>query len=158
MSEKPAPVEGDPPPSEADDGPVAAPEARPPRITVASVLTGLQGVTIALLGVVMLVLAVTGEPDGVTQAVTGAVTVLLLAVLPLAAGHGLWRLRRWSRGPAVVVQILALPAAWHMFNVGGTWQLASVPLAVVAVVVLGALASPAAAEALGVVPRPAAGQ
>ncbi|WP_209314798.1 hypothetical protein, partial [Streptomyces bohaiensis] len=133
------------------DGAAPAP-GRPTRITLAAALSGLQGAAIAAWGAVMLLLTFTGEPDGLVQALTGAVTVLALAVLPLAAGHGLWRLRRWSRGPAVLTQMLALPAAWYMVQTGGGWLLAAVPLAATAVVILGCLMSPAAAEALGVTP------
>ncbi|WP_174856269.1 hypothetical protein, partial [Streptomyces otsuchiensis] len=141
----------------ADAGTPPAP--RPARVALAAVLTGVEGLAIAGAGALMLLLTVTGEPDGLTQAVTGALTVLALAVLPLAAGHGLWRLRRWSRGPSVLTQILALPAAWYMFQTGGAWQLAAVPLAVAAVVILGCLMSPSAAEALGVTPPgPPAGE
>nr|WP_245240765.1 hypothetical protein [Streptomyces spiramenti] len=125
---------------------------RPARISLAAALSGLQGVAIAGWGAIMLLLTFTGEPDGLVQSLTGSVTVILLAVLPLAAGHGLWRLRRWSRGPAVLTQMLALPAAWYMVQTGGGWLVAAVPLAVTAVVILGCLMSPAAAEALGVTP------
>jgi hypothetical protein len=125
-------------------------------VEVAAALTALEGLAVAAAGVVMLVLVVTGDPDGITQAVTGAITVLLLAVLPLAAAVGLWRLRRWSRGPAVVVQILALPTAWQIYGIGGGWQLLAVPLGAAALTTFGCLVSPTVAEALGVVPRPAA--
>ncbi|MDB1087542.1 hypothetical protein PJ985_08180 [Streptomyces sp. ACA25] len=140
MSDNPAP----------DDRPSVT--VRPRGVAVAALLTGLEGVVIAGLGVAMLVLLAVGEPDGVLQAATGAVTVLVLSVLPLLAGHGLWRLRRWSRGPAVITQVLALPASWHMFQIGGLWTASAVVLALLAVVVLGCLMNPVAAAALGVVP------
>ncbi|WP_209312418.1 hypothetical protein [Streptomyces lonarensis] len=162
MSEKPTPAarnagpgDGPGPTADADPGARAVPPApgeRPTRITVAAALSGLQGAAIAVWGATMLLLTFTGDPDGLVQALTGAVTVLALAVLPLAAGHGLWRLRRWSRGPAVLTQMLALPAAWYMVQTGGGWLVAAVPLAVTAAVILGCLMSPAAAEALGVTP------
>lgn len=132
-------------------GPV--PPARPRRLTVAAVLTALEGAAVALFGLAMLVVAVAGETDDVTQSVTGGLTLLLLAALPLAAALGLWWLRRWSRGPAVVTQILALPSAWHLYGAGGGWQAAGVLLGAVAVVVLVAVVSPAAAAALGVLDR-----
>lgn len=126
---------------------------RPRGVTVAAVLTGVQGAVVAALGLTMLVLLFTSEPDNVTQAVTGAATVLGLAVLPLAAGHGLWRLRRWSRGPAVIVQLLSLPVSWHLLGLGGLWTLVAALVAGVALAVLGCLVNPASTEALGVVPR-----
>lgn len=127
--------------------------ARPGPVTAAAVLTAAQGVVIAALGLLMMVLLVTGEPDNVLQAVTGALTVLALAVLPLAAGHGLWRLRRWSRGPAVIVQLLALPTAWTMGGAGGLWPLAAVGLAGTALAVLGCLINPTATRVFGFGPR-----
>ncbi|MDT0341658.1 hypothetical protein [Streptomyces litchfieldiae] len=130
--------------------------ARPRTVTVAALLCGLQGVALAALGAVMLVLAATGEPDDMTQAVTGAVTVLALAVLPLAAGHGLWRLRRWSRGPAVLTQLLAIPVTWTLLGSGGLWPVAAVGLGASALAALGCLMNPTATRALGVGPRQAA--
>ncbi|GAB2901570.1 hypothetical protein GCM10022245_41120 [Streptomyces mayteni] len=125
---------------------------RPRTVSVAALLCGLQGVVVAGLGVVLLALAVLDEPADMAQAVTGALTVSALAVLPLAAGHGLWRLRRWSRGPAVVMQLLALPVAFTLLGSGRLWPLAAAGLGVSAVAVLGCLVNPTATAALGVGP------
>ncbi|GAB3119116.1 hypothetical protein GCM10027160_32580 [Streptomyces calidiresistens] len=126
---------------------------RPRRIALAAALTLLQGAVIAVLGVVMLVLAFTGTPDNLLQALTGGVTVMVLSLFPLLAGRGLWLLRRWSRGPSVIVQLLALPTAWQLWAMGDIWQVSAPVVAVVALVVLGCLMNPLAAEALGAVPR-----
>jgi uncharacterized membrane protein (DUF2068 family) len=129
---------------------------RPRTVTAAAALCGLQGAALAALGAVMLLLAATGEPDDMTQAVTGAVTVLALGGLPLAAGHGLWRLRRWSRGPAVLTQLLAIPVTWTLLGGGGLWPAAAVALGASALAALGCLMNPTATAALGIGPRPAA--
>lgn len=126
---------------------------RPGRVTAAAVLCAVQGVVAAGLGIAMLLLLAFGEPDDTMQALTGALTVLALAALPLAAGLGLWRLRRWSRGPAVITQLLLLPVAWTMGGAGGAWPAAAVALGACALAVLGCLMTPAAAEALGAGPR-----
>ncbi|TDC77311.1 hypothetical protein [Streptomyces hainanensis] len=123
---------------------------RPRTVSVAALLCGAQGVLVAVLGVVLLALAVFDEPEDMTRAVTGALTVSVLAVLPLAAGHGLWRLRRWSRGPAVVTQLLALPVAFTLLGSGRLWPLAAAGLGISAVAVLGCLVNPTATAALGV--------
>ncbi|RBM23251.1 hypothetical protein [Streptomyces sp. PT12] len=128
---------------------------RPRAVTVAAVLCGVQGAVAAAFGGVMLLLAVAGDPGDRTQALTGAVTVLVLAALPLAAGHGLWRLRRWSRAPGVVVQLFSLPIAFTLVGSGGLWPLAGAGLALSAVAALGCLVNPKATRALGVGPRPA---
>ena len=62
---------------------------RPRRLTAAAVLTALEGAVVAAFGVASLVKLLTDEPDGMVQAVTMAVTVLALSVLPLAAERGL---------------------------------------------------------------------
>ncbi|MDT0319498.1 hypothetical protein [Streptomyces millisiae] len=127
--------------------------ARPRTVSVAALLCGVQGVVVAGLGAVLLALALFGDAEDLAQAVTGALTVLVLAALPLAAGHGLWRLRRWSRGPAVVMQLLALPVAFTLLGSGRLWPLAAVALGVSAVAVLACLVNPTATAALGVGPR-----
>ncbi|MDT0265624.1 hypothetical protein RM844_04890 [Streptomyces sp. DSM 44915] len=125
---------------------------RPRRVAVAAAVCGAQGAVLAGVAAVMLVLAVGGEPGDRAQAVAGALTLLALAVVPLVAGHGLWRLRRWSRGPGVMAQLLALPIAFTLLGSGGAWVGAALPLAASALLVLGCLLSPTATEALGVGP------
>ena len=46
-------------------------------------------------------------------------TVLALSVLPLAAARGLWLRRRWSRGPSMIMQLIALPVGYQMAQNGG---------------------------------------
>ncbi|WP_326688045.1 MULTISPECIES: hypothetical protein [unclassified Streptomyces] len=127
--------------------------ARPRRILAAAVLTGLEGLVVAGFGVVSLVMLVTGKPDDMTQAATLAVTVLALSALPLAAARGLWLRRRWSRGPSMIVQLIALPVSWTMVQNGGALTAAAVATAVAAVAVLVCLVNPTATQALGIGPR-----
>ncbi|NGO70710.1 hypothetical protein G5C65_20605 [Streptomyces sp. SB3404] len=122
-------------------------------MAVAAALTGIEGLVVAGFGVVSLVLLATDKPDDMTQAVTLAVTVLALAALPLAAARGLWLCRRWSRGPSMIVQLLALPVAWQLMQNGGFSVLLALLLAAAALAVLGCLVNPAATEALGIGPR-----
>ncbi|MCX4691088.1 hypothetical protein [Streptomyces sp. NBC_01408] len=142
MSEK------QPPNTPAPD--TAGPVALPGRLTAAAVLTALEGLALAGLGVYMLVVGITGDPDSVRQAVTGGVTLLALAALPLVAARGLRRGRRWSRGPALITQLMALPVAWTLFNSGGAMIAAAVALALAAVAVAALLVNPTATEALGI--------
>ncbi|MEW2223111.1 hypothetical protein AB0939_28090 [Streptomyces sp. NPDC006990] len=137
--------------TEADEATGTRQEARGPRrIVVAAVLTGAEGLVVAAFGVVSLVLLVTRRPDDTTQAATLAATVLALSVLPLAAAGGLWLRRRWSRGPSMIVQLIALPVAWQLGSNGGGSLAAGVALGLAAVVVLGCLVNPKATEALGI--------
>ncbi|HEX5568555.1 MAG TPA: hypothetical protein VFY14_16800 [Streptomyces sp.] len=128
--------------------------SRPARITAAAVLLAVQGVVVAGLGVGMLVMTLTGSgAEDATQALAGAATVLLLAVLPLVAARGLWTLRRWSRGPAMIVQLMALPVGWQMAQNGGVWLVGGVAISLTALVVLGCVVNPTVTEALGIGPR-----
>ncbi len=128
---------------------------RPRRLTTAAVLTALEGVVVAAFGVTSLVMLATDEPDGMVQAVTMALTVLALSVLPLAAARGLWLRRRWSRGPSMMVQLIALPSGYQMAQNGGVWVAGGVVIALTGAVVLGCLINPTATEALGIGPRDA---
>ncbi|MFR9674246.1 hypothetical protein [Streptomyces sp. TR06-5] len=129
--------------------------SRPVRLAVAAVLTAAEGAVIAGFGLVSLVMVFTGKPDGLVQALTMALTVLALAALPLAAAHGIRQRRRWSRGPALITQLLALPVGWQMAQNGGPWVAGGVVIGLAALVVLGALVTPTAAAALGIGPRDA---
>ncbi|MEU1373278.1 hypothetical protein ABZ442_06405 [Streptomyces triculaminicus] len=123
-------------------------------MTAAAVLTGLQGLALAASGIYLLVMGLLGTPDSPQQAETGGLTVLALAALPLLAARGLWQLRRWSRGPAMITQIMALPVAWTLLNAGGALMItAAVALTLVVVVTLALVVNPTATEALGIGPR-----
>ncbi|MEU5208354.1 hypothetical protein [Streptomyces sp. NPDC020742] len=137
-------------------GASAAPEPvgpRPARLSAAAALTAVEGTALAGLGVYMLYVGLAGAPDSARQAETGGLTLLALAVLPLVAARGLWLRRRWSRGPSLITQIVALPVAWTLVNGGGGLIAAGVVLAVAALAVLVLLVNPTATEALGIGPR-----
>ncbi|GHC60805.1 hypothetical protein [Streptomyces cinnamoneus] len=134
----------------------AAPEPagpRPARLTAAAALVAAEGLALALSGIYLLVMGLLGRPDSPQQAEMGGLTVLALAALPLAAARGLWLRRRWSRGPAMITQIMALPVAWTFYNGGGALVAGAVALALVAVATLVLLVNPTATEALGIGPR-----
>lgn len=127
--------------------------ALPGRLTAAAVLTALEGLALAGLGVYLLIVGVAGDPDSPQQAETGGITLLALAALPLVAARGLRRGRRWSRGPALITQLMALPVAWTLYSTGGAMIAAAVALALAAVGVVALLVNPTATEALGIGPR-----
>ncbi|MCF3174922.1 hypothetical protein IPZ61_16555 [Streptomyces sioyaensis] len=143
--------------SRAADAPAAREPAgpRPARLSAAAALTAVEGLALASLGAYMLLMGLTGVPDSAQQAEMGGLTVLALAVLPLVAARGLWLRRRWSRGPSLITQIVALPVAWTLVNGGGALIAAGAGLAVAALVVLVLLVNPTATEALGIGPREA---
>ncbi|MET9322489.1 hypothetical protein ABZX75_20205 [Streptomyces sp. NPDC003038] len=140
------------PPSNAPAPDAAPPAALPGRLTAAAALTALEGLALAGLGVYMLFVGIAGDPDSPQQAETGGITLLALAALPLVAARGLRLGRRWSRGPAVITQLMAMPVAWTFWTAGGAMTAAAVALAVAAVAVVALVVNPTATEALGMGP------
>ncbi|MFD3679477.1 hypothetical protein [Streptomyces sp. NPDC058613] len=127
--------------------------APPGRLTAAAALTAAEGLALAGLGVYMLFVGIAGDPDSPQQAETGGITLLALAALPLVAARGLRLGRRWSRGPALITQLLAFPVAWTLYGAGGAMIAAAAALAVAAVAVVALLVNPTATRALGIGPR-----
>ncbi|MGP3942238.1 MULTISPECIES: hypothetical protein [Streptomyces] len=128
---------------------------RPTRLTVAAVLAAAEGVVLLGFGVYVLIMGLTGDPESPQQAEMLGVTVVALALLPLLAARGLWLRRRWSRGPAMITQLMALPVAWTLVQNGGGLIAAGVATAIAALAVMALLINPTATEALGIGPRDA---
>ena len=129
-----------------------APESRPRsrRLTAAAALAAVEGLALAAGGLYLVAMGLFGHPASLQGAVMGGLTVLALAALPLSAAYGLLRARRWSRGPSLIIQLMALPAAWTMISGGGAMVAAGVVLGVVALAELVLLVHPATTEALGI--------
>ncbi|MFE7899767.1 hypothetical protein ACFU3E_20000 [Streptomyces sp. NPDC057424] len=123
---------------------------RPRRLTYAALLAALEGLALVVGGVWILVLGLTGHPDDRQQAVTGGITLMVLALLPLLAARGLLALRSWSRGPAVITQLLALPVAYNLLQADSMAIPGGIALAVVAVASLVLLVNPETTRALGI--------
>ncbi|MFF3451437.1 hypothetical protein ACFYXJ_30315 [Streptomyces sp. NPDC002667] len=126
------------------------PDARPGRLTAAAALAALEGTALVAGGVCVLVLGLTGDPDSRQQAVTGGITLIVLALLPLLAARGLLLRRSWSRGPALVTQILALPVAYTLLQADSVAIPAGIALGVVALVAFVLLVNPETTRALGI--------
>lgn len=129
------------------------PSAEPPkpaRLTLVAGISALEGVALVAGGVLMLVMGLLGRPDSPQQAEMGGLTVIALGLIPLFAARGLLRRRSWSRGPALITQIIALPVAWTLLRSHGALIPAGIVLAVVAVTALYQLVRPATIEALGI--------
>ncbi|WP_326666327.1 hypothetical protein [Streptomyces sp. NBC_00385] len=113
-------------------------------------LSALEGAALVIGGVSMLVMGLLGRPDSPQQAEMGGLTVIALGLIPLFAARGLLRRRSWSRGPALITQIIALPVAWTLLRSQGALIPAGIVLAAVALTALYQLARPATIEALGI--------
>jgi hypothetical protein len=125
-------------------------EPRPGRLTAAAALAALEGLALVAGGVYVLVLGLTGDPDNRQQAVTGGITLIVLALLPLLAARGLLLRRGWSRGPAVITQIMALPVAYNLLQADSIAIPGGIALAVIAIAALVLLVNPATTRALGI--------
>jgi hypothetical protein len=78
-----------------------------------------------------------------SRAVVGVGVTILMALFGLVlllVARGVFLCRRWSRGPAVVTQLILLPVAWSF--VGGSTTWVTVLLAVMAIAVLVGLLHP----------------
>lgn len=121
---------------------------RPRTVTVAAGIAALEGVLVAGWALYMVIEGLVGHPDSPARAEVGGVAVLCIALMPLFAARGLLRMRSWSRGPALVVQLLALPVAWGMTQNGGKMIAAGAVLAAVGLSGAVALVHPATTAAL----------
>jgi hypothetical protein len=115
----------------------AADRQRPVTIVVAAALLAVE----ALIALAYAVLEV-GEIRTSRAAVGVGVTILMggFGLLLLFVSRGVFRGRRWSRGPAVALQLILLPLAWSF--VGGSTTWVAVVLAVVAITALVGLLHP----------------
>ncbi|MEV0925006.1 hypothetical protein [Streptomyces spongiicola] len=123
---------------------------RPGRPAAAAALCGFQALALFAGGLYMLVSGLTGDPESTSQAGTGGVTLIALGLIPLLAARGLLLGRGWSRGPAIITQIMALPVAWTLLRASGALIPAGILLAAVAVTALVLLLDPRTAQALGI--------
>ncbi|MFF6775976.1 hypothetical protein ACFY8W_20790 [Streptomyces sp. NPDC012637] len=128
----------------------AEPGIRPGRLTAAAAVAGVEGLALVAGGLVMLVTSLTDRAGDLASALMGAATLVALGLIPLVAARGLWLRRSWSRGPAVITQVLALPVAWQLLQADSVMIPAGIALAVLAVTGLVLLASPSTTEALGI--------
>ncbi len=129
-------------PSSDRDGTTAG-GSRPIALVVAAALLALQSV--GFLGLTVAIVAdATAADDTAAGVATAAFTAVVAAGAALVA-IGLWRRRRWARGPAVAWSVLVVLVGASQFSVNP-----GVALAIIAVGVVGAVAtaSPATRAAL----------
>ncbi|MCK8677360.1 hypothetical protein [Streptomyces lichenis] len=143
------PADADPLADPADD---SAP-GRTARVTGAAAIAAAEALALFAGGVYVLVGSVTGHPDKMTQAVTGGVTLIVLGLIPLIAARGLLRRRSWSRGPAVITQLMALPVAWTLLQEDSAAIPAGILLGALAITGLVLLFHPTTTRALNIRPR-----
>jgi hypothetical protein len=106
------------------------------RITVAAVLVAVEGLALAIFGVLDLLDL---HRDRAVLAIGTSLFFFALAGLLLVSARGLWRLQSWVRGPIAFTQLIQLGLVW---NLREAQPPLSGVMAVVAVVVLWGLLSP----------------
>ena len=117
-------------------------QAPPPLVTAAS-LVAVEAFLLLALGVLELAAL---DRDRLTMGLTtGGFFVAAGLGLGLSA-FGLWRGRRWGRGPALLAQLIALGLAWNLR--GEPTTLIAVGLAVLAAVVVAGLLHPDSVDVL----------
>jgi hypothetical protein len=119
------------------------PAANPAPLVVAASLVAVEG--LLLLGYAVLELA-SISTDRAAVALTTAVFFAAYAVLLLLCARAVTRRQSWARSPIVLTQLIQLGVAWSFR--GGSTTAVAVGLAVVAVVVVAGVLSPASIEAL----------
>ncbi|MBM7056069.1 hypothetical protein [Streptomyces durocortorensis] len=123
---------------------------RPTRITVLAGVNALEGVALAVGGIYLLIMGLLGKLESTQQAETVGVTLVALGAIPLIAARGLLLMRSWSRGPALITQIMALPVAWTLLRSQGALIPTGIALAAVAVTGLVLILNPATTQDLGI--------
>jgi hypothetical protein len=108
----------------------------------AAALVAVEGAGLVLVGGGYGVAAVAGDPFDRTGALLQAGFTVLVGLLVLLVARGLHRTARWSQSPAVLLQLLALPAGVG-FAQSGVWY-AAAPVLLLAAAVLYLLATPQA--------------
>ncbi|RAG86278.1 hypothetical protein DN069_07410 [Streptacidiphilus pinicola] len=102
--------------------PAATAPLRPRTLTAGAWFSIAQGVVIAAYGVYVMVAPLTSTTKtgiGMTEFAGGL--LLLMGLLPLAAGRALLQLKKWGRSPAVMVDTLCLAVAYFTFQNGGAF-------------------------------------
>jgi hypothetical protein len=111
-------------------------------VTRAALLVALEGLVLVMLGAGYGVAGVVGDPFDRAATLLEAGFTVLAGVLVLLVARGLRRVAGWSRSPAVVLQLLALPVGVGLVQ-GRVWY-AAVPVLLLAGAVLYQLATPEA--------------
>jgi len=116
---------------------------RPGALLGAAVLVGLEGLTLAVLGVLELASL---NSTRVALAVTTAVFFLGLGAGLAACARALAQVRAWARGPVVAVQLITLLLSISFW--GGDTRPVAAALALVSALTLVGVLNPASTRAL----------
>ena len=99
-------------PASDDDGPLS--------LRLAVLLLWVEAALVGVLAVLDALKLVTGHPEKPGLAAVLVAMVAAVALLLALLGRWLARRRRWARGPAIVLQLMALPVAYFMVTGEGS--------------------------------------
>ncbi|MCW2900572.1 MAG: hypothetical protein JWO67_2837 [Streptosporangiaceae bacterium] len=108
--------------------------ARPVTLTAGAAIEALEGLAALGFGLFVSWETVVGKPVDAVSAIGVTVLALLGGGGMILVARGLWRAQRWSRSPAVLTQLFAVPVAISMIQ--GRQYTLGVPLAVFAAAAL----------------------
>ena len=115
-------------------------------VTAAAVLAGVQGLALVAIAVLLIVDTIVGSPHSLFGGLGGAALALIAAAVLLVLGFYLAALRRWTRSPIVVLQVLWLPVSFSLAFQAGRPAYGG-PILVSAIAILLLLATPEARAA-----------
>lgn len=118
---------------------------RPVTLVAASAVLALEGLTALIFGGYVAVETVAGEPADVVSSLLVAVFGILVGAGVIWVGWNVFQGIRWSRGPAVVTQIFAVPLGWTLTP---EQPALGVPLITAAVIAIACLLAPPSTKAL----------
>jgi peptidoglycan/LPS O-acetylase OafA/YrhL len=117
-------------------------ENAPREVVAAAALTGLEGLALIGIGILLAVKTATSHPNSVLGALLGALIAVVAGGCLIALTRPLLRCRRWSRTPIVVLNVLWLPVGFSLAFQAGLPGYGA-PLLVVALAVLILFGTPA---------------
>ncbi|WP_235558089.1 hypothetical protein [Sphaerimonospora mesophila] len=125
---------------------ISSSAGRPVTVIVAAAALAAEGLLTLVLGGYVAVETLVGRPTDTVTSLAVAGFGLLTGAGLLWVAWGLWQMLRWSRGPAVVTQIFALPLAITLIQSEQYGY--GVPLVAAAAVALVTLLAPSSTRAL----------
>jgi hypothetical protein len=116
----------------------------PPAVRYAGFIVVAEGLVALIIAAVLIIRAIDGADQHIVSGYGTAIWFVLIGSSVAAAGWALATGRRWGRGIAVPTNLLLLPIAWYVYTSN---QVAyAIVLAVLAVLILGLMFSPAAVQ------------
>jgi drug/metabolite transporter (DMT)-like permease len=91
------------------------------RFRAATTAVGVETVVALGFALYLLLRSAFGSPHNRSEGVYIGIYLLILAVGMVAVARGMYFERRWSRSPAIVVNIVVTGIGWYLFGGDHTW-------------------------------------